>query len=190
EIHIHVPFVRNSFQEVLALWYHEGLDSFQSQLQGGRELLERFGPRINSMRSREDLYLLIEETRVARKEIAARLHEGRDRLIELNSFRPKIAASLVEEIRQEDADITLEKFMLAVFEFYSIHVEEIANRTYKLGSAGTLRDSFPGLPSGGFIVTCDRESAMVREDVQFMKWAQTLVTGALDLQLGSEMGIC
>jgi ATP-dependent helicase HepA len=190
EIHIHVPFVRNSFQEVLALWYHEGLDSFQSQLQGGRELLERFGPRINSMRSREDLYVLIEETRLARQEIAERLHEGRDRLIELNSFRPRIAAALVEEIRNEDADTRLEKFMLAVFDFYSIHVEEIASRTYKLGSAGILRDSFPGLPAGGFTVTCDRERALVREDVQFLTWDHPLVTGALDLLLGSEKGNC
>ena len=91
EIHIHVPFVINSFQEVLARWYHEGLNSFEEQLQGGRELLERFGPVINNLKSREELERLIEETRVARQEIARRLHEGRDRLMEMNSFRPKVA---------------------------------------------------------------------------------------------------
>jgi ATP-dependent helicase HepA len=190
QIRIHVPYVRNSFQEVLALWYDEGLDSFQTQLQGGRELLERFGPRINAIRSREDFYVLIEETQVARREIAERLQEGRDRLMELNSFRPKVAAALVEEIQHEDSDKTLEEFMLAVFDFYSIHVEQIADRTYKLGAAGILRDSFPGLPSGGFTVTCDRSRALVREDVQFLTWDHPLVTGALDLLLGSEKGNC
>jgi ATP-dependent helicase HepA len=190
EIRIHVPYVRNSFQEVLALWYHQGLDSFRHQLQGGRELLERFGPRINSIRSREGFYVLIEETTVARKEIAERLHDGRDRLIELNSFRPKAAAELVEEIRREDDDTTLEDFMLSVFDLYSIQVEEIADRTYKLGSAGILAESFPGLPSGGFTVTCAREHALVREDVQFLTWDHPLVTGALDLLLGSEKGNC
>jgi ATP-dependent helicase HepA len=69
-------------------------------------------------------------------------------------------------------------------------VEEIAERTYRLGSAGILRDSFPGLPSEGFTVTCDRERALVREDVQFLTWDHPLVTGALDLLLGSEKGNC
>src|SRR5438874_8294266 len=87
EIHIHVPFVRNSFQEVLAMWHHEGLDAFQNPPRGGRELLERFGERVNNMKSREELIAVIEETRQAQQEIGTRLQDGRDRLLELNSFR-------------------------------------------------------------------------------------------------------
>jgi len=188
EIHIHVPFVRNSFQEVLALWYHEGLDSFETQLHAGRELLERFGERVNAVTSREELAVLIEETREARNEITARLHEGRDRLLELNSFRPAAAAALVKAIQSEDVDQTLETFMLSVLDFFSIQIEEIADRTYRLGSAGVLAESFPGLPAGGFSVTCDRRRALLREDVQFLTWDHPLVTGALDLLLGSEKG--
>jgi len=190
EIHIHVPFVINSFQEVLARWYHEGLNSFEVQLQGGRELLERFGPVINGLKSRDELDRLIEDTRVARREIAVRLHDGRDRLMEMNSFRPKVAAAIVEEIRREDATMILEEFMLSVFDFYSLHVEGIAERTYKLGRAGILAESFPGLPSGGFTITFDRERALVREDMQFMTWDHPLVTGVFDLLLGSEKGNC
>jgi ATP-dependent helicase HepA len=188
EIHIHVPFVRDSFQEVLALWHHEGLDSFQNQPRGGREMLERFGDRVNAVKSREELSALIDETRAAHREIAARLHDGRDRLLELNSLRPDAAAVVVDEIRREDRDTTLESFMLSVFDFFSIHVEEIAERTYKLGSAGVLADAFPGLPASGFTVTCERERALLREDVQFLTWDHPLVTGALDLLLGSEKG--
>ena len=190
EIHIHVPFVINSFQEVLARWYHQGLNSFEEQIEGGRELLERFGPVINGLKSRGDLDLLIDETRVVRQQIATRLHEGRDRLMELNSFRPKVAARIVEEIRHEDADTTLEDFMLSVFDFFALQVEEIADRTYKLGRAGIVADAFPGLPSGGFAITFDRHRALLREDMQFMTWDHPLVTGALDLLLGSEKGNC
>ena len=66
--------------------------------------------------------------------------------------------------------------------------KKIAERTYKLGRAGILADSFPGLPSGGFTITFDRERALVREDMQFMTWDHPLVTGAFDLLLGSEKG--
>jgi ATP-dependent helicase HepA len=190
EIHIHVPYVINSFQEVLARWYHEGLNAFEEQLQGGREILERFGPVINNLKSREELERLIVESRAVRKEIAARLHEGRDRLMELNSFRPQVAARLVEEIRREDADPALESFLLSVFDYYAVLVEKIAERTYKLGRAGILADAFPGLPPEGFSITFDRHRALAREDMQFMTWDHPLVTGAFDLLLGSEIGNC
>ncbi|MCH2379475.1 MAG: RNA polymerase-associated protein RapA, partial [Pedosphaera sp.] len=41
-IHLHVPFLERSPQEVLARWYHEGLDAFESNLQGANQLLRKF----------------------------------------------------------------------------------------------------------------------------------------------------
>ena len=197
EIEVHVPFVAGSSHEVLARWYQEGLDAFEKNLQGGEELLERFGARVHDLAKRfpkarksaeNELNRLIEETKAAHAEIAMRLHAGRDRLLELNSFRPAAAARIVNEIRQQDEDPSLAEFMLSVFEHYHIHVQDLAPRTYRLGSAGVLADSFPGLSSEGFSVTCDRARALVREDVQFLTWDHPLVTGALDLVLGSEKG--
>jgi ATP-dependent helicase HepA len=145
---------------------------------------------INNLKSREELEQLIVETREARREIARRLHEGRDRLMEMNSFRPRVAERIVSEIRREDTDTTLEEFMLSVFDFYALQVEKIADRTYKLGRAGILADAFPGLPSQGFTITYDRQRALIREDLQFITWDHPLVTGAFDLLLGSEKGNC
>ena len=190
EVHIHVPFVINSFQEVLARWYHEGLNSFEEQLQGGRELLERFGPVINNLKSREELEHLILETRAARHEIAMRLYEGRDRLMEMNSFRPKVAEKTVEEIRREDADTTLEQFMLSMFDYYACRWNRLRNGPTSWAARAFWQMSFPGLPSGGFTITFDRARALVREDMQFMTWDHPLVTGAFDLLLGSEKGNC
>ncbi len=61
-------------------------------------------------------------------------------------------------------------------------------RTYRLGAAGAFVDSFPGLPADGFTVTSDRDRALQREDIQFLTWDHPLVTGAIDLILGSEKG--
>jgi ATP-dependent helicase HepA len=199
EIHVYVPFVPGTGQEVLARWYDEGLSAFEINLQGGRELLERFGARVYELsqrfskggaKARLELERLIEETRGAHEDITARLHDGRDRLLELNSFRSSIAGSLVNDIHQQDEDTILDDFMLRVFDQYSIDVEEIAPRTFRLGSAGVFAESFPGLPAEGVGVTCDRKRALVREDVQFLTWDHPLVAGALDLLLGSEKGNC
>lgn len=197
EIQVHVPFVTGSSQEVLARWYQEGLHSFEKNLAGGRALLEQFGARVRDLAqdfhetettSRAELEQLIAETRIARQELTARLEQGRDRLLELNSFRPQASEKLVQAIRQADADRALDKFMIAVFDHFSIHVEELAPRTYQLGSAGVFAESFPGLPTEGLTVTCDRQRALAREEVQFLTWDHPLVTSALDLLLGSEKG--
>jgi ATP-dependent helicase HepA len=197
EIQVHVPFVPGSSQEVLARWFHEGLNSFEKNLAGGHELLEQFGARVHDLAqdfhetestARAELKRLITETQVARHELAVRLERGRDRLLELNSFRPEASRKLVQAIRAADADRSLDRFMLAVFDHFSIHVEELASRTYQLGSAGVFADSFPGLPTEGLTVTCDRSKALAREEIQFLTWDHPLVTGALDLLLGSEKG--
>jgi ATP-dependent helicase HepA len=197
EIQLHVPFVAGSAQEVLVRWYHEGLNALERNLHGGRELLERFGQRLHDLAhdfhekektARAELDALIAESQTARKELAVRLEQGRDRLLELNSFRADVAARLVREIKLQDDDETLDAFMVSVFDHFSIHVEELSRRTYQLGSAGVFADSFPGLPAGGLTVTGDRAKALSREDVQFLTWDHPLVTGALDLLLGSEKG--
>lgn len=195
-IRLHVPYVAGSAHEILARWYDEGLDSFRRNLHGGHELRERFGARIQELAhvfhesggGGGDLRALIEETAAAREELTLRLEAGRDRLLELNSFRPQVAAALVDQIRAHDRDEALDAFMISVFDHFTIPVEEIAHRTYQLGSSGVLADTFPGLPMSGLTVTCDRVRALSREDIQFLTWDHPLVTGALDLILGSEKG--
>jgi ATP-dependent helicase HepA len=99
-----------------------------------------------------------------------------------------LAEKFVQAINAQDEDRSLDDFMIDVFVHFSIHVEELGNRVYQLGSAGVFADSFPGLPAHGLTITCERQRALSREDVQFLTWDHPLVTGALDMLLGSEKG--
>src|SRR5207237_8136804 len=94
EIQVHVPYVVGSSHEVLVRWYQEGLNAFEKNLQGGAELLDRFGARLyelaqrfskGSKSSRIELDRLIQEGRVAHEQITERLQSGRDRLLEVRS---------------------------------------------------------------------------------------------------------
>ncbi len=193
EIQIHVPFVEGSPQALLARWYHEGLNAFEATLAGGRELMDRFGPELRRGLQALDataLVDLMEATRLGRAEVNARLEAGRDRLLEWNSCKPAVAAKLIEEIRRQDESRALDDFLLAVLDQHFIEVEDLAPRTFQLGSAGVLVESFPGLTADGLTVTCDRARALAREDVQFLTWDHPLISGALDLVLGSETGNC
>ncbi|MBI3131414.1 MAG: RNA polymerase-associated protein RapA [Acidobacteria bacterium] len=192
-IQIHVPFVEGSPQAMLARWYHEGLGAFEAIQPGGRELMDRFGPELRRVTQALDamgLDPLIGATRRERAEVAARLEAGRDRLLELNSCKPAVAAKLIAEIRHQDEGRALDDFLLAVLDQHFIEVEDLAPRTFQLGSAGVLVESFPGLTADGLTVTFDRARALAREDVQFLTWDHPLITGALDLVLGAETGTC
>ncbi len=192
DIQIHVPFLPGSPQAVLARWYHEGLAAFESNLLGGRELLDLFEPELRAAAQApdQDPGPLLERAREARLALAARLEAGRDRLLEMNACKPEVAARLITEIRRQDAAPALEAFLLAVLDQHFIPVEQVAPHTYQLGSAGVLVEAFPGLPAEGLTVTCDRARALVREDVQFLTWDHPLITGALDLLFSGPQGTC
>jgi ATP-dependent helicase HepA len=200
DIHLHVPFLPGSPQEVLTRWHHQGLNAFQHHLEGGNELFRLFGSQVHDLALEtpaltptelsQKLSHLLAETARAHHAIQQRLAQGRDRLLELNSFRPHIARRLIEDIRREDRHAYLEAFMLEVFEAFGVHAEELGPRTYRLDARGAITDAFPSIPRDGLVVTLDRARAVSREDVAFLTWDHPMVSGALDLLLGTARGNC
>lgn len=200
DIEIHVPYLRRSPQEVLARWYHEGLDAFESNLEGGHELLRAFGRAVHDLAlefpvaeqpaADDELKELLNRTMQARRELRRVLEQGRDRLLELNSFRPAAAQAIIQQIQAEDQQVELEEYLLDVFEHFGLHIEELAPRTWQLNPQGITTDAFPAMPAAGMVATRDRQRALSREEVAFLTWDHPLVTGAMDLLLGSETGNC
>ncbi len=200
DIQIHVPYVSRSPQEVLARWYHEGLDAFETNLEGGTDLLRRFGRRVHDValefpvaeQSAAELELtgLLTESASARREIRAMLERGRDRLLEMNSFRPAVAQATIRRIQQAEEQQSPEEYMLDMLEHFGVRIEELAPHTWHLHPEGVITDAFPAMPAEGMIATCDRQRALAREDVGFLTWDHPMVTGAMELLLGSETGNC
>jgi len=200
DIQIHVPFLAHSPQEVLARWYHEGLNAFESNVEGGNELLCQFGRAVHDLAlefpvadraaSEQELADLLKKTAAARRAIRRLLEQGRDRLLELNSFRPAAAQQLIGQIQEQEGQPDLEEYLLDVFDHFGVHIEELAPHTWQLNPEGILIGSFPSLPAEGMVATCDRRRALSREEVGFLTWDHPMVTGAMDLLLGSETGTC
>jgi ATP-dependent helicase HepA len=184
----------------LARWYDEGLNAFATPLDGGASLEGRFGralrdlaleyPALDPGQAETELSRLIVETAEARERLTRELESGRDRLLEWNSYRPAAGNALVEAIRRQDGDPALEQFMLDVFEHYGVRAEETAPRTYRLNAQGATTTSFPAIPEDGVVATFDRSRALTREETAFLTLDHPMVTGALDLLLGSETGNC
>ena len=194
-IHIHVPYIKNSEYEVMARWYHEGLDAFEKNVPGIYEIYQQLGTQITEIAENKQLSQLaafIKKTIDVRTDISHKVESGRDRLLELGSFQPKAAQQLIDHIHTGDENSSLEYFMLHVFELYGIRPEEIWDRTYQLNLVLLSDPQFP-LPDArqeDLRVTFDRPTALSYEDIEFLTWDHPMVMGVIDLIIGSEKGNC
>jgi ATP-dependent helicase HepA len=194
-IHIHIPYLDHSPQQMLVRWFHEGLNAFEENLEGGNEISKLFRDRLlilfksySFTNVNKELEALISETAMFQKELQKNLADGRDRLLEMNSFRPKIAEKLVDQIKKEDCDKSLENYFTKVFNHFDIEMEDIASRTYFLHPVSEITEVFPSIPPEGTCVTFDRKRALSREDISFLTWDHPMTIGSIDMVLSSGTG--
>ncbi|MCI4669198.1 MAG: RNA polymerase-associated protein RapA [Bacteroidia bacterium] len=195
DIQIHIPYLIGSPQEVLVRWFHEGLQAFEQNLEGADQLSSRFGEELRSLfedwggeNATARLEKLILETATFQQEIKKVMANGRNRLLEMNSYRPKVAAEIVNLIEAADRDMTLEQYMTEVFEQFAVEMEDLGPRSYFLHPAPQNLEAFPGVPQEGVAVSFSRKWALSREDASFLSWDHPIATGTLDMVLGSGLG--
>ena len=190
-IRIHVPYVPRTAAEVLARWYHEGLDAFEKNPHGANEIARELRADLAALCdefSAKKLPAFIRRTRTLHASVASRLARGHDRLLELNSSKPERAAALIAQIRAADSDAGFEEFFIRLLDHFGVQVDDLGTRAYLLKPGHLLTDAFPSLPEDGMSVTFERTRALSREDLGFMTGDHPLLGGALDLLLGSERG--
>ncbi|MEQ9450682.1 MAG: RNA polymerase-associated protein RapA [Pseudomonadales bacterium] len=195
DIEIHVPYIANTAQEVLFRWYHEGLSAFTESFAGGSAVLREFGPTLTACISgatppaEQEVSALIEQTAAFTARLKEELQQGRDRLLELNSHKPEVAAEIIEFIEQTDADDSLPQFLSLACETFGVELEAHSDEAMILKpTEHMLTHAFPEVGDDGLTVTFNRDHALVREDMAFLTWESPIVTGLLELVLGSELG--
>ncbi len=205
QVHVHVPWVEGSREEVLVAWHDQALGDLQRSLRGGQRMVDLFGRRVRALAAafrgtsrpagsgparaqRAELRTLVEEARAASLALERELEEGRDHLLELSSFRPAEAQALIDEIRAIEDDATFPDLALRLFEELGIYAEEVAPRTYRLNSERLASSDFPELERGDAVVTFDRDRALAREDLHFLTIDHPLFQRALDRFLGDAAG--
>ena len=196
-IKVHLPYLEHSCTELLVRWHHEGLNGVEHSLKGGYAYMEKFGKalsRLGPIYHEGDPMVLQEADELIkascrfRTDLEARLGEGHDRLIALNSFKDGVADKLVKEIRKQDTEQMLDQFMNRVFDHFGVNVEDLDQRTIFLSAGQLFTDSFPGLPDEGTQATYERKRALEREDIGFLTWDHPMVRGSIDLILSTEKG--
>ena len=190
-VKIYVPFVEGTEHASLANWYDQGLDAFETPIEGGSKLLGQFGDEMKKVESSDKAgwKKIISKTKEAKIELDEQLEKGRDRLLEISSFNPKISETIVSAIEEIDDDTQLEGIMIDLFDQFGIAVEELGDHCYYIKPDTVFAgDAFPGMREIGMSITFDRKTAMSNEQMSFITWDHPLVSTCLDLMLNGEQG--
>lgn len=196
DIEIHVPYLANTAQEKLFRWYHEGFNLFSKSCSVGFTLYEEFAPRLLPILDQAEaaesdalLAQLIADTAARVAQINQALHDGRDRLLEMNSCNVPQAQALIAEIEAEENCLDLENYMAQVFHEYGIEHEYHSEATEILQPTEHMKTGhFPGLKEDGVTVTYSRLKALQREDMEFLSWEHPMVSESMEMILDSEVG--
>jgi ATP-dependent helicase HepA len=190
-IRIHVPYTKGTEGEVLARWFHQGLNALEKNLHGAAEIVKELEDGVSPLLekfSEPALKKLIAQSQKLATAVGKKLERGHDRLLELSSCRPEQAATLIHDIRTLDADAEFEEYFIRLLDHYGMHIEELSHRSYLFQPSHLVTNDFPPVPEEGLSVTFDRTKALSREDLGFLSIDHPLVRSALDLLLGAESG--
>jgi ATP-dependent helicase HepA len=193
DIDIHVPCYKNSAQQVLLRWYHEGVNAFEHTCAIGQAMYQQFEPALHKCLlnpgKKTAISNLLKQTKSAAETLSTKLRDGRDRLLELNSCDPDKAAHVVEDMHEHQRRQVLSAYMERVFDQFGVDQDHHSVNSIVLHPGEHMEgDSFPGLPDDGLTATFMREVALSREDFQYLTWEHPMVAGAMDMVINGELG--
>ena len=192
DIDIHVPYLEGTSQAILARWFEEGLNAFAETCPTGRTVYDKYSERLIEMLASgdiSDLNDVIAESAALNKELKAQLEQGRDRLLEMHSNGGEKAQAIVDKIAATDGDTNLVTFALSLFDTIGLDQDDKGeNALVVTPSEHMLVPSYPGLPYEGATITFDRETALSREDMNFISWEHPMIQGGIDLLMSEGVG--
>lgn len=201
DVQIHVPYVIGSRQHRLFQWYHEALNAFEHVAPGAFRLWQEMkdeldawlemgsDPILVSKIGSDPISSPIPAAKSRYQSLQRELEQGRDQLLELNSFNAAQAKALLARIADFEQHYTPKDWLLNVLDSYSVFNDNNLDGSVSIvPSEDMLLPVFPGLPDEGFEACFSREQALKREDRAFLTWQHPMVTGAMDLVLNSHQG--
>ena len=170
-IQIHVPYFEDTAQERMFRWYNEALNIFSNISPTAQTLQE------NHIVALKDCLLddqgfefeaLLEQVNSERLLLEDELQSGRDRLLEFNSCRPKIAARIVKALEDQDEQNPLPDFITRFLAATNIDFEEQNDGSLIVRPSDQMLVEGLLLDEEGMTVAFTREQAQVRENAEYI----------------------
>ncbi|QBF83531.1 RNA polymerase-associated protein RapA [Shewanella maritima] len=192
DIEIHLPYLKDTAQERIMRWYHEGLNAFELTCPSGHVLFNEFSEQLLDVIQSDDeeaMTLLLNHTQTRYKELKQAMEQGRDKLLEINSHGGERANALIYRLAERDNDTGLIGSVIRLWDILGVEQEDRGENSIILRPTEHMMfPTYPGLPEDGITVTFDRDTALSRDDIAFISQEHPLVQTGLDLITSSETG--
>jgi len=189
-IELHVPYFEDAASEILLRWYRDGLQSLQAVCPAASAVFEQLRENLSAvLREPDRADPLIDDAAALRQRLNAELEAGRDRLLELHSFRPTRSAELREQLVHDDPGLPLADFMINYWDAFGVEYESgPGSSTIVRPGSHMLHEHFPGLGGEALTITFDRSDALAHEDRQFLTWEHPMVQGCIEMLCSGSLG--
>lgn len=194
DIQIHIPYIKNTAQQVLFEWVHNGINLFNQSCSAGFNIYTQCEQELTQLinespvEDHSKLLQLIEKTSSLTQETMRALQDGRDKLLEMNSCNKEVANELIDQIKKYDNPEKLNDYMELVFDQFGVDTDFHSEHSYVLHPSEHMHENFPGLKDEGNTITYSRNKALSREDMEFLSWEHPMVTESMEMIQNSEFG--
>ncbi|MEC7183697.1 MAG: helicase-related protein, partial [Bdellovibrionota bacterium] len=133
DIFIHVPYLKNTYEEGVFNWLHQGLGAFEKPLKLTYSFFNSVKEKLFSFldkypNGKGDFGVFLEGVKKKKEVMEKEIDEGRDKLIELNSFNEKKGKDIVLDILKFQRNNDLKSFMEEVFHNFGVDFEDLDDR--------------------------------------------------------------
>lgn len=193
DILIHVPYICQTFEEILFRWYRDVLEAFTQFPKGGNNFYQQHQAEIKAIiespYDENKLENFIKDYKQAYLDFKSFNEKNHDVLLEIRSYHPSDAREIIKEIETFEQNHPCGDFLDHVFSQIGIDYEQHNPNTFFIKpSHNMLIPSYPGLISDGMSITYNRDYASHHQNVDYVSWEHPIVKTALELTLNSPLG--
>jgi len=194
DIQIYTPYLKDTAQEFLQHWYEHGLSAFSQTTPTGRTVFEAVKDDLIQLLASGDndngeFDKLIQTTRSFNEKLKKQLEQGRDKLLEINSSGILHPSELLDDLMEADQKPDFTQFALQLFDVVGLQQEDQSEHCLIIKPTGhMLTSDFPGLSEEGATVTFNRQTALSRDEVQYLSWEHPMISGGMEMILSSDTG--
>ena len=198
-ITLHVPYVESTAQERLYHWYNSALNIFNQISPTAQSVQEEYIQTLKPLLEGADtadnqqaLQAVITEAKQTRLGLEAQLQAGRDRLLEYNSCRPRVASRIKNAMVDFDSHNLLPQFVERFLASANIDHSVQRDGSWVIApiDSNEVNEYMESLPLGedGMSLTFERKLALQREEIDFITHEHPLMRAIYELASTSTFG--
>ena len=198
-ITLHVPYVESTAQERLYHWYNSALNIFNQISPTAQSVQEEYIQTLKPLLEGADtadnqqaLQAVIAEAKQTRLGLEAQLQAGRDRLLEYNSCRPRVASRIKNAMVDFDSHNLLPQFVERFLASANIDHSVQRDGSWVIApiDSNEVNEYMESLPLGedGMSLTFERKLALQREEIDFITHEHPLMRAIYELASTSTFG--